>query len=380
MSDVRLLGSSRTDIKKLEIRPLFGSALPDVAKFLHGWPANQDQGSAIQRCVREDSLSIEKRLRWLLVENPLATAASQHGLCIRDASGAIVGLLLSFPRVFLAGEERLLGLGSGGFFVEPHARTLGFYLFKRYLQTPGYAFFFSTTCNADSGALWKRLGACAVPNSDTEYILPLDLEVMLPVFLAGRTSSAMAAAIARVVGRCAGPALRLFGRTATALTVEPCRDWAKLAELFRRHRSPDWMTTDRSAAFLAWRYGEGSPSHPLDICVFRDTRGNEGWFSLGNTICGHQGQIRGSVLLDAIWPREQMSFRDILPAILQRVASKADAIFLQPRLGVDYRDCSRWIIPYRLEAPQVFAIARKGGAPLAVSTLDLVPADGDSAL
>src|SRR3989442_10839965 len=35
------------------------------------------------------------------------------------------------------------------------------------------------SCNADSGALWKRLGACAVPNSDTEYILPLDLEVML---------------------------------------------------------------------------------------------------------------------------------------------------------------------------------------------------------
>ena len=372
--------SSQASSQTFEIQPLFGSALPDVAKFLHNWPAQRDQGSSIQRFGREDSLSIERRLRWLLVEHPLAPSASHHGLCIRDASGAIAGLLLAFPGAFLAGDQRLLGLGSGGFFVEPHARTLGFYLFKRYLKTPGYAFFFSTTCNAESGALWKRLGACAVPNSDTEYILPLDLEVMLPAFLAGRTSSAVAAALARVVGRCADPVVRRFGRKATALAVEPCRDWEKLAELFRRHRSADSMTTDRSAPFLEWRYGEGAPSQPLDICVFRDTRGNEGWFSLRNTICGRQGQIRGCVLLDAIWPREQMSFRDILPAILQRVASRADAIFLQPRPGVDYGDCSRWIIPYRLEAPQVFVMARKGGAPLGVSTLDLVPADGDSAL
>ena len=376
-----LLDSSRTDIKKFEIQPLFGSALPEVATFLRNWPAQRDQGSSIQRFVRDDPLSIERRLRWLLVEHPLATAASHHGLCIRDASGTIVGLLLAFPGAFLAGDQRLLGLGSGGFFVEPHARTLGFYLFKRYLKTPGYAFFFSTTCNAESGALWKRLGACAVPNSDTEYILPLDLEVMLPAFLAGRTSSGVAAALARVVGRCADPVVRRLGRrSSTALTVEPCRDWEKLAELFRRHRCKDWTTTDRSAAFLEWRYGESSPSHPFDICVVRDGRGNEGWFSLGNTTCGRQGQIRGRVLLDAIWPREQMSFRDILPAILQRVASRADAIFLQPRLGVDYGDCSRWIIPYRLEAPQVFTMARKGGAPLAVASLDLVPADGDSAL
>jgi len=72
-----------------------------------------------------------------------------------------------------------------------------------------------------------------------------------------------------------------------------------------------------------------------------------------------------------------MSFRDILPAILRRVASKADAVFFQPRPGLDYGECSRWVIPCRLEAPKVFAIPRKGGAPFAASALDLVPADGD---
>jgi len=193
--------------------------------------------------------------------------------------------------------------GFGSFFVGPPARTLGFYLFKRYLHSPGYAFFFSTTCNANSGALWAKLGACAVPNSDVEYVLPLKLDVMLPFFLAGRTSSSLAAELARLVGRCANPVLQLLARQSAELTVEPCRDWEKLAELFRRHRSAHRITTDRSTVFLQWRYGPSSHNHPFDICVFRDKLGNEGWFSLGSIIREPQ-TIRGRVLLDAIWPRK----------------------------------------------------------------------------
>ena len=108
--------------------------------------------------------------------------------------------------------------------------------------------------------------------------------------------------------------------------------------------------------------------------------GNEGWFSLGKMIRGrHQVQVRGCVLLDAIWPRGKMNFKDILPAILQLVPSEADAIFFGPRSGIDYGKCSRLIIPRRLEAPTVWVIARKGNARLQVSALDLVIADGDSA-
>jgi hypothetical protein len=174
--------------------------------------------------------------------------------------------------------------------------------------------------------------------------------------------------------------MQLLPRKSTELIVEPCRDWGKLAELFRRHRLADRITTDRSAEYLQWRYGQSAHNRPFDICVFRDRRGHEGWFSLGNIVRGRQRQIRGCVLLDAIWPPAHMSFRDILPAIVQLAASKADAVFFQPRPGLDYGECSRWIIPCSLEAPKVFALTRKDGAPLAVSSLDLVPADGDGAL
>lgn len=359
-------------MKIFEIQPVLGSAVPAVASFIHRWHADRDGSSSIQR--------IERRLQWLLIENPLTTDISHHGFCVHDDSGVIRGLLLSFPSAFLAADQRLLGLCSGSYFVEPQARAMGFFLFKKYLNSLGYSFFFSTTCNAASAAIWQKSGASAVPDSETEYILPLKLDVMLPAFLAARTSSRLAAGTARTFGRYANPMLHLFAQRSGKLTVERCRDWEKLSELFRRNRSQNLITSERSAQFLQWRYGPGSPNHPSDIYLFCDQLGNEGWFSLGKMIRGrHQVQVRGYVLLDAIWPRGKMRFRYILPAILQLVPSEADAIFFRSRPGLDYGKCSRLIVPRRLDAPSVWAMTRKGSARLQVSALDLVIADGDSA-
>ena len=359
-------------MKKFEIQPVFGSAVPAVASFIHRWYADQDGCSSIQH--------LESNLQWLLIENPLARDVSHHGFCIRDDLGVIRGLLLSFPAVFLAEDQRLLGLCSGSYFVEPQARALGYFLFKKYLNSSGYSFFFATTCNAASAAIWQKSGASAVPDSETDYMLPLKLDVLLPAFLPARISSRLAAGTARTFGWCADQMLHLFAPGSRELTVEHCRDWEKLSELFRRNRSQHLITSERSAQFLRWRYGPGSPNYPSDIYVFRDQRGNEGWLSLGKMIRGrHQVQVRGCVLLDAIWPRGKMSFRDILPVILQLVPSDADAIFFESRSGLDYGKCSRLIIPHRLEAPRVWVMTRKGSARLQASALDLVSTDGDSA-
>jgi hypothetical protein len=366
-----LLGSNTEAVTRFEIQPFLDPALPEVARFLHG---HADGDGVV------DPAGIAGRLRWLLVENPLTPAAAQHGFCIRDAAGAIRGLLVQFPRAFVADDRRLVGLGSGGFFVDPEARTLGFYLFRRYLNSPGYAFFFATSCNANSAAVWKAVGACAIPNSDTEYVLPLRCDALLSSFLAGRTSSAFAVDVARVVGRCANPIVERLGRSSPGLVTEPSRDWEKLAELSRRHRPSAWMTTDRSAAFLQWRYGPSAPNHPFDIRVFRDEGGHEGWFSLGTITRGGRRPIRACVVLDAVWPRDTMSFRTIVPAIVRAAAPGTDAVFFQPRPGVDYGECSRWIIARRSQAPRVFVATRKDGVSVPGASLDLVPADGEGAL
>jgi len=362
-------------MERFEIQPVLSSALTDVANFLCRW-RGREEGSSGPHHAREDSLRIERHLKWLLVENPVVTDDSPTGFCIRDHLGSIKGLTLAFPAAFLTADRRLLGLCSGSFFVEPQARTQGYYLFRKYLSSPGYSFFFATTCNAESAPLWRRLGGCAVPNSETEHILPLKLDVMLPAFVSGTSANAVVLGMARLLGRCANPILQLLARQSAALTIQPCQDWHKLSDLARRHRPADWITTDRSPEFLQWRYGPSSPHYPTGIYLFHDKLGNEGWFALANVIRGRNGQIRGSVLLDAIWPRNKMSFGDIFPEILRLVPARADALFFRPRPGLDYSEISRWIIPRQWEASRVFVITRKSDPLESVASLDY----GDTAM
>ena len=365
---------------RFAIQPVLSSNMAEVANFLHRQLSQRAGPPSSHDTQGEDCLNIERHLRWFLLGNPLTCDESQHGFCIRDSSGVIQGLTLCFPGAFLAAESRLLGLGSGSFFVEPQARTAGFYLFKKYLGSRGYAFFFATTCNANSAALWVQMGGCPVLNCTPEYVLPFRLDALLPELAAGTGLNGAIPALARKVGRWANPILRFFERGSPELTIAPCQDWRKLADLFYRHRSKDWITTDRSVEFLQWRYSQSAGLYSSDVYVFRDKRGNEGWFALGAMARGRLGRIRASVLLDAIWPREKMSFSDIFPGIAQLAATQADALFLRPRPGIDRGECSRWIIRRRWAPPSAFAITRKGGPPLAVPSLDLVSADGDGAL
>jgi hypothetical protein len=287
--------------------------------------------------------------------------------------------LLSFPAAFTAGDLRLPALCSGSFFVEPQARGTGFLMFRRYLNSAGYAFLFSTTCNANSRAIWEKLGSRSIPGSDTEYILPLRMDAALPSVVSRKTSNSLALGVARALGHGINPLVRSLLRRSKKFDFESSRDWEKLSELFRRHKSPSLITTDRSVQYLKWRYGPDSPNFASDICVFRDRLGNEGWFTLGYMTRGQQGQVRTCVLLDAVWPREKMGFGDVLPAILQRIAPKADAIFLRERPGIRYREYSRWIFARKLGGHQGWVARPKNGQAVDVGCMDVVNADGDTA-
>jgi hypothetical protein len=364
----------------LEIQPVLDSSIPEVARFLNEQTASSEESSQLPILVCEDALRIERRLRWFLLENPLATTDSPHGFCTRDVSGLISGLLLCFPNQFVAGDQRLVGLGSGGFFVEPQARTMGFYLFKKYLKLRGYSFFFSTTCNNNSAPLWKTLGGVAVPYSDLEYILPLRLQTLLPGLLAEKTLRGAVLDIAELLGRWGDRVMQVSQQPSAGITIEPTQDWQKLSWMFHRYRSRDSITTDRSPEFLEWRYGQNSDPSPAGVYLFRDRRGNEGWFALGGATRGRWRHIPTSSLLDAVWPREKISFSEILPAIVELVAGTFDVLSLPPQPGLDYSECSLWVIRRRRVVPGGFAIAANSISRLTTAALDLSWADGDSAL
>ena len=367
-------------MERFQIQAVSDHTIAEAADFLCRWHTDTRSNSSAQGTIYQDGEKLKKHLSWLLLANPLGASSLQHGFCIRGSSGMVVGLILCFPNAFLFEDRRLQGLCSGSFFVEQSARMQGFYLFKKYLNNSSSDFYFGTTCNAISGALWKKVGGLSVPHSEKNYILPLKLEAVLPQFVARKTPSKTASRIARFLGYLAKPLIQLGLSRGPDLATEPCEDWQKLSEIFHRHRNRSWITTDRSPEFLKWRYGPGSPNPKAEIYWFRDKRGNEGWFALARAAGGNGGQIRGALLLDAVWPRDKLEFKQLLPAILRRpMVRMADALFLHPRLGVNFRDCSALILARPLPAPRAFAITRKGNPPIDVSKLDLVPADGDSA-
>ncbi|MBV8706668.1 MAG: hypothetical protein JOZ45_02855 [Acidobacteriaceae bacterium] len=359
---------------RFELQPVFRSTVPDVAHFLHRW-GSTEEGSGAHGLARESVSSIERRLKWLLSDNPLINSEIAVGYCLRDNLGTIRGVVLCFPAAFLLADKRLLGLCSGSFFVEANARSMGFYLFKKYLKTPGYSFQFASTCNTYSSELWRAIGASPVPNSDTEYFLPIRLDMVVAAYVAYKTSSQAAARIARMCSRSANPILRFLARPSAKFSIEPCWDWEKLSDLSRRHRCPDYITTDRSPAFLQWRYGRGSPSHPCNIYLFRDERGNEGWFALGHVNRGKICQLRTTVLLDAVWPRKQMNYSDVFEEILRVTAATTDAISFRWQPGLDYQSYNRWIIPRKLGTPRAFVSVPKGSSRFALDSFDYDDSD-----
>jgi hypothetical protein len=359
----------------LELERIGEATIPDVAAVLTAATLSE---SATPGARAVERVATERHLRWLLLDNPLAEASPYHGLCVRAAGGEITGVLLSFPAAFVADEKRLLAFGSGGYAVQAGARTAGYYLFKRHLTMAGADFFFSTTCNATSGRLWAALGALAVHRSETEYILPLNLEVVLAAFVAGRAASPAAAGVAAALGRCADPVWRRLGRPCT-LALEACRDWDKLAALARRHRPAGVITIDRSPAYLQWRYGPDAPNGPFEIHVVRDRLGDEGWFALGTVRRGREGRIRGAIVLDAVWPSARMRFADLVPAIVRAAAPAVDAIYAHARPALAGGPGGRPWLPWRLDGPRAFVITPRGRAARSLSSLDLVPADGDGA-
>ncbi|MBV8842218.1 MAG: hypothetical protein JO307_05345, partial [Bryobacterales bacterium] len=292
------------------IEPLFPWALADVAEFI-----DKQRRAGLGA---EDAPAIERRLKWLLLENPLAGDRHPMGYSVRDLWGNIKGVNLCFPSAFLAGERRFFGLCSGSFFVEPSARPMGFYLFKKYLGAPDYKVFFATTCNANSVPLWRSLGGRLIPNSETEYIVPLRLDLML--------SAKFKSAFAQFAARCIHRVQHFLTRRTPAFTIEKCEDWDKLAALFRAHRPPQWISYERSREFLEWRYGSNSPAHPCSLYVFRDRQGNEGWFALGTL---KRGAFKGAMLLDAVWPRDKVSFKDVFSEITAVAADSAAALFFR---------------------------------------------------
>jgi len=357
-------------MEKFGIEPVFPQALTEIAGFLLKCRAPDMPSPSAGENAARDLADIEHRVRWLLLDNPAARDAEPLGFAARDQDGIIRGLTLCFPARFLRGEERISGLGSGSFFVDPAMRSAGFFLFKKYIARPGYSFYFATTCNLASAPLWKQLGGVAVRGSEVELVVPLKLDTVIANRVARKFPGAVATEIARFGGRCATPLFGLLSRSNARLKVESCRDWEKLAALSRRHIRPDCLTSERSEGMLYWRYGPNSPTAAAGVYLIRDNLGNEGWFALSGVATRASDKIMGCTLLDAIWPSKEIRFRDILPQIMRMAPVRADAISIRCKPDFDFASAWRWFHRRKPASPRAYVIAARGMSSMNAELFD----------
>jgi hypothetical protein len=317
-----------------EFKPIHEVDLPEVARFLR---AQQEQA------MREDpahTYATGDDLRWL-TRNPDRREGIPLGETLRAPDGTLVGMILSVPRVYRLGDQQLLGLAAGNFFVDRSARLQGFFMIRRFLSCQGVDFWFANSCNAQSGPLWAKCAAAQTPESDVEYLLPIRLGPLLQEVALRRSWPRAAVSLLGVLGPLATP-LIAARRPRHGFRFERSTDWDRLAAIAERNRNPDLLEPARTAPSLQWAYGEvadesaGASFTP--VYQFADGRGREGWFSLRFDRRGRNQQIRSTRLVDITWPYQHMNFLDVLPVVVEIAASRSDVVSIRGQLSLGLRE------------------------------------------
>jgi hypothetical protein len=315
-------------------------------------------------------------LRWRLLENPDRRADIDLGLVVRSEAGNLAGVVLTFQNMFVFGGQRLLGLGMGSFYVDPRARTRGFFMFRRFLKTTGVDFFFATTCNAISAQLWSRLGGKPIPGSYETYSLLLHAgSVAYEYALRGRAHGIWAPA-ARVVGTLASPFLAHWRRQ-TEIDLQPEADWKRMADLAVRYRDPKILTGERSVEYLRWRYEKSPSAERNEIVRFEDSQGRAGWFVAQLQPDIGQSKIRNYCILDLIYPPTGLDLAGLVNAMAAHYADRADLLYLPRTIAEQCQLGPPKLWRRRNPFATSFIIAPEDRSETLALAADLAPVDGD---
>jgi hypothetical protein len=360
-------------MEALQITAIHEVDLPHVARFL---ASALDAYAPASAPWSVDVLLA--RLRWRLGENTARPPELELGHCLRAADGRIGGVNLVFPGWFRVGNRRLLGLGSCSFFVEASARLQGFFLFRRFLQTPGVDFYFATTCNEASGALWRKLGGRPVPDSDGSATLLLRPGPVAEELALRRRSGRVLAAMAGSIVQLATPFLALPGR-GSRLLLRPCRDWDLLAALAEQHREPERLTAERSVAFLAWRYAPTPGREAPEVLEIIGPMGSLGWLAVcRQPAAGQHRPIRRLLLLDLVADWDSLNYHGLLAALRARYAGCADILTVPGRIARQSGVGRPLLWRRPAGEPAAYVLDRSAASPPLAEIADLNPADGDA--
>ncbi|HAI11925.1 MAG TPA: hypothetical protein DCM28_09490 [Phycisphaerales bacterium] len=319
-------------MSQYKIQPIDKDDLPQLADFLHESIENfRDEnpyGSGGGQGRSRDTIfeSLQRSFKHQTQIDP----TGQFGLKLCD-DNTICGSLLFFPQIYRFQNQTYRALGSGSFFVDPNARMQGFFMFRKYLASKNYDFYFGNTCNTNSIALWKNCKGVVVPNSDIEYLIILKPAAVFEELVL-RKNKPWLSPVARTAGLLAGCLTRW--RRDIGLKVSTAESHQQLAQIADEVCPLDLMTADRSVDYLQWHYPDlnsQSKNNQPQVFVFSDQNGPQGWFAIDYGQRGLRQQINAARILDVVWARKQYSFKQILHVIASTLDKPTDLLSIRAR-------------------------------------------------
>ncbi|MFY9660206.1 MAG: hypothetical protein WAJ97_06260 [Terriglobales bacterium] len=323
-----------------------------------------------------ESASVERHLRWFLLENPARDPQIPLGSGLRSPQGELVGCILSVPQVFRFQQQTLLIVGSSCFYVDERYRGSGGLVFLRFSQLGRKWPLFGNSANADAARLWKARGAVPIPYSDHELLGVLHWQGVIEEGLKRRLAPQT---LARMISGPAAPFVRPFKRLkldrGRPEHLVPLTSAEQVMQL-PIHDAASHLTASRDLSYIRWRYFSG-PDATRAVFAFRNQQvDSEVLVTVNQRPRGYRGQIRTLNLLDiypAVTPDVCVS---VAGALLQRYRDVIDAIVLR---GLDEarQDAFRRIgfIRRTLDTPNGWLLDKSGLLP--TRNWYTVPADGD---
>jgi GNAT superfamily N-acetyltransferase len=272
--------------------------------------------------------TVERHLRWFLLENPARRQEDPLAYGLR-AADQLVGCILLSPQVFcFAGNEFLL-MGSSSFYVDEHHRGQGGRIFLQYCRLARQHSLFGTSANAEAAALWKAAGAHPLPQTDHEYFGILNWPPITEE-LAHRKSSN--SAVSRLAGSSMGSVLgwlrpsRIDFDDEAELILLGSAEQVSDLEL---PNQPTKLTALRDASYLRWRYFSGHDTTAA-VFAFRSRQPDRDVMVTVNCRTrGYRAQIRTLNVLDVYPEISTPEGLRMVSALIARYKNVVDAIVLR---------------------------------------------------
>jgi hypothetical protein len=327
------------------------SDIPDVAAFLE---RHQRAGDI----PATGPLDPQRRLHWLLLENPARGDDIPLGWCIRDGDGRVAGAMLCVPLRVAAQGFAETALMSCKFFVDDIHRGLGIGLFMRYLKLGQRFPLLATSANAASGALLAQFGGYTIAGTDHTMLGVHRPAPLAEEWLHRRTQRR---GLARIL---ALPARLARGRMRTRAANDPGGELIPISGVddlraLQLTPSADALAVVRDVTWCEWRYfsaGRGG----YDLFRFR-WDGEDRLVVVNLIASGYRAQIRVLNVLDVWPPLAPQSARALAAVLGARYVNRFDAMWLRgQRTEVEEALHGAGFVSHGFPAPLGWCIDRAG--------------------